>query len=142
MTPAERARRSAKAMWDADAASKWVGMALDSVAPGCAVLSMQVQPHHLNGHGICHGGFVFTLADSAFAFACNSYNSVAVAQENQITFLSPVRGGERLTARAVEVALSGRSGVYDVTVTGDDGRTVALLRGLSRTVQGRHFDET
>lgn len=95
----------------------------------------------LNGHGICHGGFIFTLADSAFAFACNSYNQLAVAQQNQITYLAPGREGERLQATALEVSRSGRSGVYDVFVTGGDGRSVAVFRGLSRTVKGRHFPE-
>jgi acyl-CoA thioesterase len=118
-----------------------MGMRIDEVGPGRAVLSMEVQPHHLNGHRICHGGFIFTLADSAFAFACNSYNQLTVAQENQITFLSPGQAGERLTATALEQARSGRSGVYDVTVTGSDGRKVALMRGLSRTVKGQHFPE-
>ncbi|SMX46778.1 hydroxyphenylacetyl-CoA thioesterase PaaI [Maliponia aquimaris] len=141
MTPDERATRSAAAMWAGDAASQHMGMTIDEIAPGRAVLSMQVQPHHLNGHGICHGGFIFTLADSAFAFACNSYNQLTVAQENQITFLAPGRAGERLTATALEQVRAGRSGVYDVTVTGDDGRTVALMRGLSRSVRGQHFAE-
>lgn len=141
MTPQERARRSADAMWAGDAASKWLGARIDDIGPGRAVLSMQIAPHHLNGHGICHGGFIFTLADSAFAFACNSYNNLVVAQENSITFLSSGQPDERLTATAQETALNGRSGVYDVTITGGDGRKVALFRGLSRQVRGRHFDE-
>ncbi|MDJ0822767.1 MAG: hydroxyphenylacetyl-CoA thioesterase PaaI [Paracoccaceae bacterium] len=142
MTPEERARRVADVMWANDAASAWLGVRIDDVGPGRAVLSMQVAAHHLNGHGICHGGFIFTLADSAFAFACNSYNLTTVAQENQITYLSPGQPDERLTATAIEVARQGRSGVYDVTVTGADGRKVALMRGLSRTIQGRHFEES
>ncbi|MBY6159808.1 hydroxyphenylacetyl-CoA thioesterase PaaI [Mameliella alba] len=141
MTPQERAERAARAMWSNDQASQQMGMRLDEIAPGRAVLSMEVQPHHLNGHKICHGGFIFTLADSAFAFACNSYNRLTVAQENQITFLAPGQLGERLTATAQEQALAGRSGVYDITVTGADGRKVALMRGLSRTVKGQHFPE-
>lgn len=141
MTPQERAERAARAMWANDQASQKMGMRLDEIAPGRAVLSMEVQPHHLNGHKICHGGFIFTLADSAFAFACNSYNRLTVAQENQITFLAPGQLGERLTATAQEQALAGRSGVYDITVTGADGRKVALMRGLSRTVKGQHFPE-
>jgi len=141
MTPEDRAQRVAQAMWARDAASKWLGAELVSVGPGRAVLAMQVAAHHLNGHGICHGGFIFTLADTAFAFACNSYNKVTVAQENTVTFLSPGQPGERLQASAVEAARTGRSGVYDVVVTGGDGRKVALFRGLSRTVQGQHFPE-
>lgn len=141
MTPEERARRSAAAMWAGDAASKWLGARIDAVGPGTATLSMEVAAHHLNGHGICHGGYICTLADSAFAFACNSYNKLVVAQENTITYLSPGRPGERLTATAAEVALTGRSGVYDVVVTGGDGRKVALFRGLSRQISGQHFQE-
>lgn len=141
MTPEDRARRSAEAMWANDRASKWLGMSLDAVGPGTATMSFTVEDHHLNGHDICHGGYIFTLADSAFAFACNSYNQIAVAQENQITFLSPGRKGERLTAVAAEAAKTGRSGVYDIIVTGGDGRKVALFRGLSRTIKGQHFEE-
>lgn len=141
MTPQERAERSAEAMWARDTAAQDMRMRLDAVAPGHAVLSMEVQPAHLNGHRICHGGIIFTLADTAFAYACNSYNTLTVAQENQITFLSPGQPGEMLTATAQEQALAGRSGVYDVTVTGAGGRKVALMRGLSRTVKGRHFPE-
>lgn len=141
MTPQQRAEKSAAAMWANDRASKWLGMSLDAIAPGCATMSFVVQDHHLNGHSICHGGFIFTLADSAFAFACNSYNENTVAQQNQITYLSPGRVGERLTARAVETSKTGRSGVYDITVTGADGRKVAIFRGLSRTIKGQHFEE-
>ena len=141
MTPIDRAIRSAAAMWAADNASKWLGMTLDDVGPGTATLSMTVAEHHLNGHRICHGGFIFTLADSAFAFACNSYNRLAVAQENQITFLAPGQPREKLIAAARETALSGRSGVYDVTVTGQDDRKIAVFRGLSRVVKGQHFQE-
>ena len=141
MTPQDRAERSAAAMWATDKASKWLGMSLDAVGPGSATLSFTVQDHHLNGHLVCHGGYIFTLADSAFAFACNSYNRTTLAQENSITYLSPGKGGERLTATAQEVGKTGRSGVYDVTVTGEDGRTVALFRGLSRTIKGQNFEE-
>ncbi|MBO9467574.1 hydroxyphenylacetyl-CoA thioesterase PaaI [Tropicibacter sp. R15_0] len=141
MTPQERAEKSAKAMWASDSASQGMGMQIVEIAPGRAVLTMRVRPEHLNGHGICHGGFIFTLADSAFAFACNSYNQVTVAQENQITFLSPGRADEVLTATAIEQDKQGRSGVYDVTVTGEDGRKVALMRGLSRSIKGQHFQE-
>jgi len=141
MTPQERAERSAAAMWAHDSASKWLGMTMDAVGPGTCTMSFEVEDHHLNGHYICHGGYIFTLADSAFAFACNSHNRFAVAQQNQITFLAPGRKGERLVAVAREVSLSGRSGVYDVEVTGADGRQVALFRGLSRIIKGQHFEE-
>ncbi|MHA7887604.1 hydroxyphenylacetyl-CoA thioesterase PaaI [Roseicyclus sp.] len=141
MTEEERARRSAEAMWATDAASQWLGLRLIDIGSGRAVMEMTVQAHHLNGHGICHGGFIFTLADSAFAFACNSHNRIAVAQHNSITYLSPGQPGETLRAEAVEVALTGRSGLTDVTVTGGDGRKVALFRGASRQISGQHFEE-
>jgi acyl-CoA thioesterase len=135
MTPQERAERAAQAMWAGDRASKWLGARIDEIGPGRAVLSMKVAEHHLNGHSICHGGYIFTLADSAFAFACNSHNKIVVAQENSITYINPGKDGERLTATAQEVSLSGRTGVYDVVVTGEDGR------GLSRQISGQHFEE-
>jgi acyl-CoA thioesterase len=137
----EIARRSADAMWARDDASKWLGASLDSVGPGTATLSMTVERHHTNGHDICHGGFIFTLADSAFAFACNSYNQLVVAQHNVITFLAPGQLGDRLTATAREVARSGRSGLYDVTVKNQSGRLISEFRGASRAIEGRHFDE-
>ncbi len=141
MTPEDRAKRSADAMWTTDQASKWLGMSLDRVGPGTCTMSMTVAEHHCNGHLICHGGFTFTLADSAFAFACNSYNQNAVAQQNAITFCAPGRLGDVLTARAVEVTRAGRSGVYDVTVTNQDGTVIAVMRGNSRTIKGSHFQE-
>jgi acyl-CoA thioesterase len=141
MTPQHRAERSAAAMWADDRASAWLGMTLEAVGPGTATLSLIVARHHTNGHGICHGGVIFTLADSAFAFACNSYNRIVVAQSNTITYVAPGQPGERLRAEAVEAALAGRSGVYDVTVRGAEGRVVALFRGQSRQIRGQHFEE-
>jgi acyl-CoA thioesterase len=141
MTEEEIARRSADAMWARDDASKWLGANLDSVGPGTASLSMTVEKHHTNGHDICHGGFVFTLADSAFAFACNSYNQIAVAQHNTISFIAPGARGDRLTADAREISRTGRSGLYDVRVTNQDGRLIAEFRGASRVVKGVHFDD-
>lgn len=126
-------------MWADDRASKWLGLSLDAVGPGTATMSMTVAAHHANGHGICHGGFIFTLADSAFAFACNSYNRHAVAQHNTISFLRPGKLGATLVATAREISLAGRSGIYDVTVR--DGDTViAEFRGASRTIDGQHFE--
>ena len=139
--PLERGGRPAQWMWAKEQSTQWLGAELQEIGPVWAELAMTVAPHHLNGHGICHGGFIFTLADSAFAFACNSYNQITVAQENQITFLTPGKPGERLTEACTEQARTGRSGVYDVVVTGEDGRKVALMRGLSRTVKGVHFEE-
>jgi acyl-CoA thioesterase len=123
-------------MWADDKASTGLGMALEEVAPGHARLSMTVRPDMVNGHGMCHGGFIFALADSAFAFACNSYGERAVAQHCAITFLRPATQGERLTAAAAERVRAGRSGIYDVRVTGNDGSIVAELRGHSRTIGG------
>ncbi len=142
MTPQERAEKSARAMMANDRASPWLGIRLDAIGPGTSTMSFVVQDHHLNGHDVCHGGYIFTLADSAFAFACNSHNQVALAQQNSITYVTPGKGGERLTATAVEISKSGRSGTYDVTVTGEDSRTVALFRGLSRTIKGQNFEES
>jgi acyl-CoA thioesterase len=137
----EIARRSAEAMWARDDASKWLGMSLDTVGPGTAVTSFTVEKHHTNGHDICHGGYIFTLADSAFAFACNSHNRIAVAQHNTITFVAPGRLGSRLTASAKEIALFGRSGICDVRVADQDGKLIAEFRGASRTIEGKHFEE-
>jgi acyl-CoA thioesterase len=141
MTPQEIAERSAAEMWARDDASKWLGARLDEVGPGTATLSMTVEHHHTNGHDICHGGFLFTLADTAFAFACNAYNQRTVAQHASISFLAPAHRGDRLTARAKEVSRSGRSGLYDVSVTDQEGRLVAVFRGASRTVKGAHFGD-
>lgn len=137
----ERAERSSEAMLRDDHTTKGMGMSIDAVGPGRATLSMVVRKDHLNGHGSCHGGAIFTLADSAFAFACNSHNTITVAQHCSVTFLAPGREGDRLTATAREVTLAGRSGVYDVSVTRQDGVTIAEFRGLSRTVSGTHFEE-
>lgn len=142
MTPQKRAEKASAAMFEQDIASREMGMKITSIAPGAATMTMRVAQNMINGAGICHGGFIFSLADSAFAFACNSYNRLTVAQQNQITYISPGRVNELLTASAVETALSGRSGVYDVTVTGEDGRIVATMRGLSRTIKGHLFTET
>ena len=141
MTPEERARRSADVMWADDRASQAMGIELGDLGPGHATATMTVRDDMANGHGIAHGGYIFALADTAFAFACNSYNTRVVAQSNAITYLTPGRVGERLTARCAETHRAGRSGVYDVTVTGEDGRQIALFRGHSRQVSGAHFAE-
>ncbi len=142
MTDQERAEQAAAAMWAADNASQALGMVLESIAPGRAVFTMKVAQNMLNGHGFCHGGYIFTLADTAFAFACNSYNLSNVAQHNSISYLNPVQPDETLRAEAFEVSRAGRSGIYDVCVTGKDGRQVAQFRGHSRQVRGTLFEET
>ena len=141
MTPLERAKKSAEIMWKKDQASKGIGIKIESIAPGKADLSLTVEGKHLNGHDICHGGFIFTLADSAFAFACNSYNQAAVAQNNMITFIAPAQRGEKLTAEAREISRKGRSGIYDVSVFNEKKQKIAEFRGLSRTIGGQNFKE-
>ena len=108
---------------------------------GESVIELTVEQHHCNGHGICHGGVTFMLADSAFAFACNSRNQSTVAQHNMISFTAPGRLGDRLIASAREVSLTGRSGIYDVTVTNQQGQQIAEFRGMSRAIKGQLFDE-
>lgn len=130
------AKACADAMWAEDRASRGLGMQLVSVAPGRAELAMTVTETMVNGHNICHGGFIFTLADSSFAFACNTYNQRTVAQHCAVTFLRPGKLGDRLTARAVERQRQGRSGIYDITVTRADGTAIAEFRGHSRTIEG------
>ena len=141
MTPKDRAERSAEAMMANDRASQWIGMVIIAVDEGKAELQLEVAAHHCNGHGLCHGGITFALADSAFAFACNSRNQSTVAQNNMITFISPAYEGDTLTARALEVSLSGRSGIYDVKVTNQNGQPIAEMRGLSRAIAGQLFEE-
>ena len=130
------AEACARAMWKGDAASQSLGMRVDEVGPGRAVLVMKVRPDMLNGHQTCHGGLIFALADSAFAFACNSYDRATVAAGCSIEFVSAGRAGELLRAEALERSRSGRTGVYDITVSGEDGRTVALFRGKSHEIKG------
>jgi acyl-CoA thioesterase len=134
--PHEIAAACAEAMWAEDQASQGLGMVVERVSPGEAVISMAIRADMTNGHGICHGDFIFTLADSAFAFACNTYNQRTVAQHCAVTFLQPGRRGDTLTAHAVERNRSGRSGIYDVTVRDGKGEVVAEFRGHSRTIAG------
>jgi acyl-CoA thioesterase len=130
------ARACADAMWAEDAASRGLGMRLISVAPGRAQLEMTVTDRMVNGHKIAHGGLIFTLADSAFAFACNTYDQRSVAQHCSVTFLAPGKLGDVLTAHAIEKQRIGRSGIYDITVTRQDGSVIAEFRGHSRTIEG------
>lgn len=136
----EIARRSADAMWAEDNASRGLGMTIEAVGPGSAALSMIVRPEMVNGHGLCHGGFIFTLADSAFAFACNSRGQRHVAQHCQVTFVAPGRLGMRLTAVAQERQRAERSGIYDITVRDEAGSVIAEFRGHSRAIQGSLVD--
>ena len=141
MTPQELAEASAAAMWAEDRASQRLGMKIEHIAPGEATLSMEITEAMTNGHENGHGGYIFTLADSAFAFACNTYNAVTVGQQASINYVAPARLGDRLTATAREASRSGRSGVYDVNITTQDGRPVAHFRGLSRAIKGNYVPE-
>jgi len=135
MAPDELARACADAMWAQDNASQGLGMERLKIAAGHAVLAMTVGPQMVNGHGIAHGGFIFTLADSAFAFACNTYNERTVAAHCQISFIRAGKLGDRLVATAREISRSGRSGIYDIRVTAGD-QVIAEFRGYSRTIGG------
>jgi acyl-CoA thioesterase len=134
-TPQETADLAAAIMWANDRATQNLGIELESVGPGSAVLAVTIGPDMTNGHDTAHGGFIFTLADSAFAFACNSYGEVTVAAQCSISYVRPVKRGDRLVATAREIARSGRSGIYDVRITHDDV-TIAEFRGHSRTIGG------
>ena len=143
MTPEDAralAERVAAAMHARDTATQALGIRVVRVEPGFAELAMIVRNDMLNGHEICHGGFIFTLADSAFAYACNSYNLNTVASGCAIEFTAPAHRGETLTARAHERQLAGRTGVYDVEVANARGETVALFRGKSYRIKGHLID--
>ena len=140
LSPDDLARACAEAMWKEDEASSGLGMKIVEVGPGRATLSMKVQPHMVNGQRIAHGGFIFTLADSAFAFACNTHNERVVAAHCQISFIRPGKLGDRLVAAAREISRRGRSGIYDVRVTADD-EVIAEFRGHSRTIAGTWLPE-
>ena len=130
------AERVADAMYPRDRASQSLGIKVARVGPGHAELTMTVRPDMLNGHAICHGGFIFALADSAFAFACNSYNLTTVASGCAIDFMAPAREGDVLTATARERSASGRTGVYDIEVRNQRDETIALFRGKSYRIKG------
>ncbi|MCP5266473.1 MAG: hydroxyphenylacetyl-CoA thioesterase PaaI [Burkholderiaceae bacterium] len=131
------ARACAQAMWSEDRASKAVGMQLEEVRAGYARLTMRVRADMTNGHGLCHGGYIFMLADSTFAFACNSHNQRAVAAGAEIHFLAPAFENDHLSAEGVEQHLAGRTGIYDMRVTDQNGRLIALFRGRSATIKGQ-----
>jgi acyl-CoA thioesterase len=136
LTAAEIAKQSAAVMWADDKACSGLGMVIVRVEPGLAALSMSVTAAMVNGHGLAHGGFIFTLADSAFAYACNSRGQRHVAQHCQISYLAPGKLGMTLTATACERQRGERSGIYDVTVCDDAGTVIAEFRGHSRAIPG------
>src|SRR3954453_11184066 len=135
LSPDDLARACADAMWAEDDASRGLGMEISEIKSGQATLTMTVKPEMENGERIAHGGFLFTLADSAFAFACNSHNERVVAAQGDITFIRPGKLGDKLVATAREISRSGRSGIYDVQVTAN-GEVIAEFRGHSRTIGG------
>jgi acyl-CoA thioesterase len=135
LSPDDLARACADAMWKEDDACRHLGMEIVDIGPGRATLAMTVKPEMVNGQRICHGGMIFTLADSAFAYACNSHNDRAVAAQGNITFIRPGKLGDRLVAAGREISRSGRSGIYDVRVTVNDV-VIAEFRGHSRTIPG------
>jgi acyl-CoA thioesterase len=135
------AERVAAGMYARDRASQAMGMQIGAIGPGYAELTMTVRADMLNGHAICHGGFIFTLADSAFAFACNSYNLTTVASGCAIDFVAPAREGDVLAAMARERSVSGRTGVYDIEVTNQRGETVAYFRGRSYRIKGHVVED-
>ena len=140
MNADEVARRSAEAMWAGDRASRSLGMEILDVGPGRATLRMTVTGDMVNGHAIGHGGYTFTLADSAFAFACNSYNRVTVAAGAEIRFRAPPRLGDVLTATATERQRAGRDGTYDISVSNAAGTVVATFVGRSKEIGGTLFE--
>ena len=141
-SPAQRtAELAAHALYAQDRASQALGMRLTRIAPGEAELTMIVRPDMTNGHHICHGGLIFALADSAFAFACNSYGDNTLAAAASIDFLAAGREGDTLTARARELWRGGRSGLYEIVVANQHGETVALFRGRSQRIAGRVVEQ-
>jgi len=140
--PLAIAQEVARLMWADDRASQALGMQLLEVRPGYARISMTVRRDMTNGHGMCHGGFMFLLADSTFAFACNSHNQKPVAASAEIHFLAPAQEGDVLTAEGQEQHLAGRSGVYDTRVTDQSGKLVALFRGKSATIKGQFIESS
>lgn len=134
--PNELAAATARSMWTRDRTAQALGMQIVAIRAGHATLSMPVREDMVNGHHICHGGMIFTLADTAFAYACNSYNQNAVASACQIDFIAPAHEGETLEAEAAERSATGRTGVYDVTIRTSEGKMIALFRGKSHRIGG------
>jgi acyl-CoA thioesterase len=136
-TPQQVAEAVRDAMWRDDHASKALGMQVLAIGPGTATLTMRVRQDMLNGHQICHGGLMTTLADSTFAFACNAYNELTVASGFDVNLIASAREGDVLTASATEVAKTRRTGVYDIDVRDQTGRRIAVFRGRSTTLTGK-----
>ena len=140
-TPQDVAEASRDAMLKDDHATRSLGICIESVGPGTCRATMTVRQDMLNGHATCHGGLITTLADSAFAFACNAYNEITVASGFDVNLLAAARLGDVLTARAIEVSKSGRTGVYDISVTNQRSEPIAAFRGRSYTMKGKPLVE-
>ncbi len=135
-TPRQLAEAVGREMYRLDRTSQFLRITLDEIGPGHARMTLRVTEEMLNGHGMCHGGFIFTLADSAFAYSCNSHNHNAVASGCAIEYLAPAHVGDVLTAEATEHVLAGRSGIYDIDVHNQDGKHIAVFRGKSHRITG------
>jgi acyl-CoA thioesterase len=142
MTPQQIAEAVGRIMYPEDSTAQNLGIELLEIRPGYARMRMTVRKEFTNGHGICHGGYIFLLADTTFAYSCNSHNQRAVAAGASIEFLAPGHLGDVLTAEGVEQHLAGRTGVYDMRVTNQDGRLIALFRGKSAAIKGHFIEET
>jgi acyl-CoA thioesterase len=140
-TPQQIAEATREAMLKDDHATKSLGIRIEAVGPGTCTATMTVRQDMLNGHAICHGGLITTLADSAFAFACNAYNEITVASGFDVNLLAAARLGDVLTAQALEVSKAGRTGVYDIAVRNQRGEAVAAFRGRSYTMKGKPLVE-
>ena len=140
LTPAQVAQRCAEILWPEDRASIGMGMEIVEVGPGTATLRMLVRADMTNCHGTCHGAYIFAVADTAFAYACNSLNHRAVAAGADIDYLAPAHAGDTLTARGVAVQQGDRRGIYDIEVTNQDGAVIAVFRGRSARIKGQLFD--
>lgn len=140
-TPQQVAEATREAMWAGDRASRLLGLQVQAIGPGSATLTMTVREDMLNGHDICHGGLITTLADSAFAFACNAYNEITVASGFDVNLIAAARLGDVLTATAREISKAGRTGVYDIDVVNQGGEPVAAFRGRSYTMKGKPLVE-
>jgi acyl-CoA thioesterase len=136
-TPQQTAELVRDQMYANDRAARMLGIVIEAIGPGTATAAMKVRDDMLNGHDICHGGLITTLADTCFAYACNAYNELTVASGFNVDLMAPGRAGDTLTARAVEMAKGGRTGLYDITVTNQRGESIAVFRGRSYTIKGK-----
>jgi acyl-CoA thioesterase len=141
LSPQQIAERCTDTMWPDDHAARGLGITPPLTTPGGATVTMKVRQDMVNGHGTCHGGFLFALADTCFAYACNSYNHRAVAAGGDISFIAPAHLGDTLTASGGTRHQGGRSGIYDIEVHNQNGKTIALFRGRSSRIKGHFFDE-